>query len=483
MDPIPAAVLGQIAGIIGRSEHTGRVLPTSCDLDQTDTDPHAEALVLPAEAKILGQLTQRIRNPGRLVDTAMLQQHAEFVAAKPGERVSSPDAISHQRCNLPQQFVTRDMPAGVVDDLESIEVHEEQRMRIMGRGVLQDTLEAALELPPIDQPGQRIMGGLMRELLSDAALFGNVAKGQNRADLRGLPVENRRRGVMDMTTEPAAVGQQQLSGRTGLDHRRQRRHGSLALIRIPGLMRHLECLRQWPTAHLMTVPAGYLFGDRVQKGDVTLTIGGDHAVADAGEGDAEQFLLHLQPITDLLEFHRALRDPLFEHPMRFLQCPLNLPLLCDLRGQRSVHFVLPFPRPAKIVDQIEVLEAQPERPFDRRMQTPGDDPQRDDEEREHGAHQRMRLPLLQEHADREGRQGRYQEQWGRDLQGRQRGDGTGPHTSQHEGQQHLMWNALGCEKADAGHPPEYAIACDSGQERALPHGAAVGDGRRTPVLQ
>ena len=64
----------------------------------------------------------------RLLERAVLQQHAELVAAQARERVAAAHARLQHAGDLLQQLVAGRMAAGVVDHLELVEVEVQQRM-------------------------------------------------------------------------------------------------------------------------------------------------------------------------------------------------------------------------------------------------------------------------------------------------------------------------------------------------------------------
>jgi hypothetical protein len=73
-------------------------------------------------------------------------------------------ATLEQRADLAEQRVAGAVAAGVVDDLELVEVDVAERVRGLARlGALQRPLEPGLELAPVDEPGQHVVARVVRE--------------------------------------------------------------------------------------------------------------------------------------------------------------------------------------------------------------------------------------------------------------------------------------------------------------------------------
>ena len=153
-------------------------------LGEADRDADVHDPVLPDEAEVADRLAQVLGDALRHVEGAVEQQHAELVAAEPGERVGRADAgLQHAR-DLLQQPVAGLVAAGVVDDLELVEVeveHDVARSRDR-RASLQRLVEAMLELAAIDQAGQRVVGRLVGERALQPALLADVVEDHDDAD-------------------------------------------------------------------------------------------------------------------------------------------------------------------------------------------------------------------------------------------------------------------------------------------------------------
>ena len=128
--------------------------------------------------------------PGCLRLVQARQQQGELVATEPGQRVPRAAAGPQGRRDLPQHVVAREVPVGVVEELEVVQVHQGDRQRRprprRPAGVF---LQALVEDAVVQQAGQtvllgqggQVMAGLFQ--LDDALLeVGNQA-----LDGDGLP--------------------------------------------------------------------------------------------------------------------------------------------------------------------------------------------------------------------------------------------------------------------------------------------------------
>ena len=127
--------------------------------DLREPDGHADVHhpVLPHEAEIPDGLSEVLGDPLRGLERAVLQEHAELVAAEARERIGSADTGLHHARELFQEAIAGLVPAGVVDHLELVEVEIEQHMAhaiATARGE-QRLVEPRFELTTIDQSGER----------------------------------------------------------------------------------------------------------------------------------------------------------------------------------------------------------------------------------------------------------------------------------------------------------------------------------------
>ena len=159
-----------------------------------------------ADRDLLAQ--DRERDPQR-VDDAMgdiegmtqrgvvLEQDRELVATETGGEVVGRDAGPEPLGHRDEEPVARRMAQGVVDDLEVVEVeeqHDGQRVGAWGEEAVVDLLA---EQGPVGEAGQRIVMGLMAELLLEARQLGER--------LLELPVLERDRRLVGERLEQAQV--------------------------------------------------------------------------------------------------------------------------------------------------------------------------------------------------------------------------------------------------------------------------------------
>ena len=116
----------------------------------------------------------------RLVDA--LDQDRELVAAEPRARVLGPDARADPLGNHDQEIVSSRVAKAVVDGLEVVEVDEEHREEVASTCPTLDRMRDPLgEERAVREPGERVVEGLMRELILQGAALGHVSRGEDDA--------------------------------------------------------------------------------------------------------------------------------------------------------------------------------------------------------------------------------------------------------------------------------------------------------------
>ncbi len=134
----------------------------------SDRNADLEDAFLPDEAEVADGLAQALGDALRGVGRAVAEQHAELVSAQARQDVGGADARLHDARHLLQQAVAGLVPAGVVDDLELVEVEVQQHVaQVLGLARrLQRLAEPELELATVDEPGE----GVVRRLVGEGAL-------------------------------------------------------------------------------------------------------------------------------------------------------------------------------------------------------------------------------------------------------------------------------------------------------------------------
>ena len=173
------------------------------DFHQADADADVENLVLPDESIFVDRAHHVVRYLPRLFQRAADQQQRELIAADAPHRVRIAHRVLDQRGHLAQHVVAGGMPAGVVHDLESIEIQIAQRVRaIAGLRRVHGLLQAPFEFTAIHQPGERIVAGLIGHLPRESAQFAGVVQHQHQP--RRSPCASKRSGVTLISTERSA---------------------------------------------------------------------------------------------------------------------------------------------------------------------------------------------------------------------------------------------------------------------------------------
>src|SRR6202008_3346072 len=115
--------------------------------------------IFPGEAEVAHTLAQGLGGAHRLIERAALEENAEFIAAEPRERIAPAHLGLQQGPHLTEQRIAGRMAAGVVDDLELVDVEVTERVGSLARlGALQRPLEAALELAAVHESRKRVVG-------------------------------------------------------------------------------------------------------------------------------------------------------------------------------------------------------------------------------------------------------------------------------------------------------------------------------------
>ena len=73
-------------------------------------------------------LSQLIGNAQRVIRRAVLEEHAELVASQAGERIALAQALEQHGADLAYELVAGGVTAGVVDDLELVQVEIHHRV-------------------------------------------------------------------------------------------------------------------------------------------------------------------------------------------------------------------------------------------------------------------------------------------------------------------------------------------------------------------
>ncbi|MCY1427178.1 hypothetical protein D9M71_430130 [compost metagenome] len=213
---------------------------------------------------------------------------------------------------MPQQLVASGMPAGVIDQLELIQVQKHQGMvpRLPGQP-RQCSLQPVLELAAVGKARQGIMARLPGQVIDVLAFQGHVVQHQHGAadlppglDRRADQGHRHRAAIQALDQLGMLAGAAQLTAEDALDQ------GEVGFIGMFVQQAEQRCQRQ--ALGLLGIPQGQLLGCRVHVGDRTVYAGGDHSIADGLEGDLGAFAFFLQGAGKSM----ALRQQFLRAPQR-----------------------------------------------------------------------------------------------------------------------------------------------------------------------
>ena len=306
LDAVAPLVLGVIAASIGKAQYLVAIAAFRGNQHQPDADAHAERLVLPHETKLAHRLAHGVGDAHRLIRRARFEQRAEFVAAEPRQRVAAAHAREHDHRELAQQLVARAVPAGVVDRLEVVEVHEHQRvLTALGPGGFDQFGEPALELAPVNEPGQRIVTRLPDQLLRHGPGLADIVKYDDHAQRSAVAAADRGMRIADRAFASVAVDEAHRNrvnlvlGAVACDLR-QRLNG-----RSAALVDYAVDLEERPATRVAGGPPRIPLGNRVQVLDASVGVSGNHAVADRVQRNLRQLFFKLERA---LGMHHPARD-------------------------------------------------------------------------------------------------------------------------------------------------------------------------------
>jgi hypothetical protein len=120
---------------------------------------------------------QPLGGPERRLQPGLRQQHREFFPTQSADDIGVTHLALTQPGNHLQHFIAYIMTMGVIDGLEQIGVHHQQRrLQPIPPRPEQFSLTQLHEMPAVVQAGQAIHRGQMPQLLQNSLAFGDVGQ-------------------------------------------------------------------------------------------------------------------------------------------------------------------------------------------------------------------------------------------------------------------------------------------------------------------
>jgi hypothetical protein len=161
LNPVSSGVLGLVTRRIGQAECFDR-RALAQERNETNADPNSTGSTVAEEGVTSHRPPDIVSDSGSFGRSAMFQENAELIPTEPRHRVAGPDAGRDKQTELPQQLVSRQVPAGVVDSLESIQVKKANHMFGLSLGRARECpTQSALELAAVYQTGEGVVGSSM----------------------------------------------------------------------------------------------------------------------------------------------------------------------------------------------------------------------------------------------------------------------------------------------------------------------------------
>ncbi len=126
LDAVATRVLGEIAGLVRSAQCVTDGGQHLIQNDDTDARVDSEDPAFPVEPQLRYTAPYAIGERKRIVAADSAQQRAEFITAQAREDIGAAQLLVDQPRNLTDQAIASRVSAGIVDDLELIEIQVEQ---------------------------------------------------------------------------------------------------------------------------------------------------------------------------------------------------------------------------------------------------------------------------------------------------------------------------------------------------------------------
>jgi hypothetical protein len=277
---VAAAVLRQVAGAVGARQGRVRVHRAVAERGHAGARADLEEPPVPREAVVGNRRRQLLHHAHRLSGRDVEQHQAELVSAQARHHVALSQPAAHPRGEQAQQLVACGMPAGVVDDLELIQIDDGNAVGAAVRARLLDrAIDLAAKRAPVEDAGEGVVRGVVGELLHQARALGDVAEDEHGNPRVSRIVAEERARELDL--DPLARRGREVRAARHEIAGRQRR-GLMVDVEPGGLgiapLRRQHLANQ-PAHRRARRPARHRLGERVHVHHASPLVDGDDAVA------------------------------------------------------------------------------------------------------------------------------------------------------------------------------------------------------------
>jgi hypothetical protein len=216
LDAVAPAGLGPVHGRVRLGQHVRGV---GVGARRGDADAGGDADDAPGDRVVRGDQGEAPFGDAQRVPAVaqVLQQDGELVPAEAGDDVLGAYRLAEPVGDAGEQAVPGGVTVGVVDVLEPVQVDEQhRRVRLGGpREPGQRVVQVLQEQAPGGQAGDRVVGGVVAQLLLRLPLVGQVPPGEQHAAVRGVLLGEPGQDEGDRAQLPGGTRQPYLQRRRG----------------------------------------------------------------------------------------------------------------------------------------------------------------------------------------------------------------------------------------------------------------------------